>query len=119
MNILIDTLVYIIQTPLFYSSMGFTVSIAMFVGAYIFDGNLAHVRRGTAAILSYAMMLLWFTSIRVYSVTNGFKIPACTGRPEMAFAGIVAIILLTIAWLSGMLLGVYLIHRFHKEKKDE
>lgn len=110
----INSLIYIINAPYFWGSMGFTVGMAMFIGAYIYDGNMEQVKRGTAALGSYVSMLLWFTSIRVYHSTHGLTV-FNGNKPELALASIVTILVLTVAWLSGMLIGVYLIHRLHKE----
>lgn len=112
MIILFDTLLYVINAPYFWGSMGFTVAMAMLIGAYIFDGNIDDAKKGVAVVSSYGMMIVWLMLCRIYDTTNGFKTLHFSSRPELAFAGIVTVLCVTVAWLFGLVLGVFILrHR--------
>lgn len=99
---------------MFWGSMGFTTAMAMFVGVMMFDGNMEQTKKGTIAVLSYAGMILWTTTIRILpnAIDRGFIY--ADGRP---FAGIATIIFLTLAWLLGILIGVNIFRLRNKENK--
>jgi hypothetical protein len=106
-KLLIASFMYMQDAPLFWASVGFTVAIAMFVGAMVYNGNIAQARKGIVSVASYGLMLFWMTISRVtqtYFDTNGFS---HSSRPEFAFAGTITIVVVSLAWLLGMVLGVF------------
>lgn len=106
MKLLIDAFFYMQSAPFFWGSVGFTVAIAMFIGAYVYDGNVAEARKGLFSVVSYAAMIFWVTASRVvntYFQTNGLT---HSSRPELAFAGAITIVIVSLAWVLGMSLGV-------------
>lgn len=116
MDQIIATFNYISQAPFFWMGMGFTTAIAMFVGAIIFDGNLPQASKGLVSVGSYAAMLFWLNSARVTDTINdraaqGIK----TLHPEMVWAGIMTLLLVTLAWVLGVFLGVFIVSRKHKD----
>lgn len=103
-NIVLDTISYVIQAPYFWLSMGFTTATAMFVGVLLYDGNMKQVGKGAFGIGSYAFFLMFTTIPRVYS-----RFPnIAPGNFPMAFAGTATILFVTLFYMLGLLLGVWI-----------
>lgn len=116
LKLLEASFLYVMNQNMFWGSMGFTTAIAMFVGVMMFDGNMEQTKKGTVAVLSYAGMILWTTTVRILpnAIDRGFIYN--DGRP---FAGIATIIYLTLAWLLGIVIGVNIFRVRHKIKDDK
>ena len=111
-DLIVPTILYVINAPFFWASMGMTTAIAMFVGAMIYDGQLNQVRKGLLSVGSYIVMLLWMTLSRVIDMIN--KNPEKVS--EMTFAGTLTIFFISLAWLLGVFLGVATFNRrYHGE----
>lgn len=95
---------YVVNAPYFWISAGMTVSVAMFVGAIIFDGKLPMVTKGIIAVGMYAFFLVQINITRIVHMFDIGSIPI--ERQIMAFGGIVTILIVTVLWCLGMLLGV-------------
>jgi len=95
---------YITTAPFFWGSMGFTTAVGMFIGAVIYDGNLPDVKKGIVSILSYACMLFWIISSRVF---NGISTAL---QPERALASLLTIMIVTVFWVFGVYLGVWVLN---------
>lgn len=110
LTMLYTSLMYVKDQHMFWGSMGFTTSIAMFIGVLLYDGNTKEVNKGFITIFSYASMLLWTTSIRI--IPNAFErnFNYADGRP---FATIATIFYLTIFWVLGIQVGVRLFKHKH------
>ena len=107
-QLFIDAAIYVANSPMFYGSMGFTTATAMFIGALLYDGNIQEARKGLVAVISYVVMLVWTTGLRVFPnavVHNFVYSPTHDGR---AFAGMVTIIYISLAWFLGFFLGIHL-----------
>jgi len=95
---------YVIIAPFFWGTMGFTTAFGMYVGAILYNGNLGQASKGVFGIFTYAGMLLWITSSRVFnSITEDTKFP-------LAFAGLITIVITTVFWVLGVFIGVSLLN---------
>lgn len=116
LSVVFQSIDYVTQARFFWSSMGFTTAIAMFVGATIYDGHIEQAKKGVIGVLSYILMLLWVTLIRVADSLSGPNVHK--ENFYMAYAGSVSIFFLTFFWLIGIILGV-LVFRLKKNKGGE
>jgi len=112
-----DTVQYVTKANLFWASMGFTTAIAMFIGAILYNGELSQVKKGLASVGSYAVLLIWTTIVRVLGVFDDPVKGALQRQfPQMAFAGILTIILISFFWILGIYLGVIILSIRNKKK---
>lgn len=105
-EIIKQAVIYVSSAPFFWGSMGFTTALAMFAGVLLYDGNLTQIRKGLVSVLSYASMVFWLTSTRVIkTISTSLAYPTST-HPEYAYAGLVSVVLITLAWVLGLIIGV-------------
>jgi len=97
----ISVLEYVCSAPYFWGSMGFTTALGMFIGAILYDGNLTQASKGGFTVLTFAGMLLWTTSVRLYhsSIIN----------PTLAYSGVMTTLLVSLFWVLGLILGVWVL----------
>lgn len=112
MDIVIQSLQYVMGGQYFWISMGFTTSIAMFIGAGLYNGNLEGVHKSLVSVILYGFMI---------GTVNIFRIMEILPPSEMmpvyqAYAGITTLFVVTIAWVIGLCLGVQTF-KFQKRKK--
>lgn len=99
-----DTFKYVIDVPYFWGSMGITTSIAMFVGAAIYDGRLDQVSKALLSVISYVGMMLWVSLSRISHAIETNQ----ANFTKMALAGPMSVVILTLFWLLGVFMGVML-----------
>lgn len=112
-EVILSSLEYVVNGAMFWGAMGFTTAIGMFVGALLYDGELDQARKGLLSVLSYACMLLWVNFHRV-NETLASKNFDFGNHPEYAPAGTITVIVVSIAWILGVLIGVFLFRRKYK-----
>ena len=97
-----ETIQYVASAPSFWSALGYTTASAMFVGSIIYNGEFRLAMKGIITIVSYALFLLIITNDRVAYVaqTQGLN------NVVMAYAGQATIVITSIAYILGMILGV-------------
>ena len=110
-EIIANILTYVTSAPLFWASMGLTTSTAMFIGVLLYDGNVQQVGKGALGVGSYAFFLMFTTVPRVYSRFDNVTRSCIPG----AFAGTTTIVLVTLFYMLGLVLGV-LISRSRRQK---
>jgi len=115
MSYFLEALQYVYSDTYFLLSMSFTASTGIFIGALLYDGLLPEVKKGMVVLGSYAVLL---------SMTNfGRIMPIITGGTvhdvRQPFAGIATIIFVTIAYMIGMLIGVWITNKAHKGRHDD
>ena len=96
---------YVMGDEFFILSMACTTAVALFIGATIYDGLLREVKKGIVTVGSYALMLVMANYSRVTSVLN--EVPELSRHQP--FAGIVTILFVTFFYITGMLLGVWIV----------
>jgi hypothetical protein len=92
---------YVAQTPQFWPSMGTIMAISVFIGAIIYDGQMREATRGIITLVSYCTLLFWMTISRVMqNYKPGYL------HPEFIWAGAVTILITSLFFILGILLGV-------------
>lgn len=107
-----ETIYYVVNTPGFWSALGYTIASAMFVGSIIYNGELRLAMKGVATILSYVLFLLIITTSRVSFIASSEGIQSLV-RAE---AGITTIYITSVAYVLGMVLGVLITSYARKVK---
>lgn len=116
-HVILDSIKYVTSANMFWSSMGFTTAVAMFVGSLIYQGCTTQAKKGIISVLAYAGMLIWVTSFRLFDTFTDQEIgPIQSQHPEVAFAQLITICFLTVFWLFGIILGITLVHLTTKKK---
>lgn len=115
LELLKETVTYVTGNPYFWGSMGFTVAIAMFAGVLIYDGHLNQVKRGLVSVLSYACMLFTVNAFRVIDTVRNPLFSFSTTEPYRVYASLVSLVIVTLAWLLGLILGVCLFKHKYKD----
>lgn len=110
-----QTVAYVTSSPFFWGSMGFTVAIAMFAGVLIYDGHLNQVKRGLLSVMSYACLLFTVNAFRVIDTISDPSFSRSTTEPYRVYASLVTLVAVTLAWLLGLLLGVFLFRHKYKD----
>lgn len=106
--IVVDTLQYIINAPFFFETVGFITASSMFIGATLYNGDLKLFAKGLITLLPYAGLLLLTNAIRIanYPINNHVQ----------AYAGLATIVVVTVAYVSGLFMGVELVRYALKKK---
>lgn len=112
---MLNSLLYISQAPYFIETLGLVMACSAWVGASVYNGDLKMLTKGIITIGSYAAFLYLITSTRVNNVVNTVGIT----NQVMAYAGLVTILVLTIFYILGMIIGVLTIYLVHKNKHLE
>ncbi len=87
----------------------------MFVGSIIYNGELRMVMKGVVTVLSYALFLFIINADRVSNALAGKEV-----RPVdliQAHAANATVIMVTIAYITGMVLGVMVTSHARKVQK--
>lgn len=113
-QILEQTIIYITSAPYFWSTMGIIVGMCMFIGAIIFDGDLSIAYKSMIGLGSYIFFVLQTQTIRISDALANNKIRH--SEPFMAYASNITLIILSIFWIIGVLLGVFISSKYHKKK---
>lgn len=116
-NILLETTLYVINAPYFYSLIGMTIASAMFVGATLYNGELKQATKGIVTVGSYSGFLLLMFSARITESIRMYGIVA--GREYQVWAGVETIIMSTLAYVIGLLLGVYVSKKAREKARAE
>lgn len=110
---------YITTAPHFWQVLSMTIATAMFIGAALYNGELRQATKGIITIVSYTAFLLLITFARVVEQIpqNGQDF-----RYEQAFAGMETTLIVSLAYMLGILLGVtasrYAHYRACKERQN-
>lgn len=104
MREIIDILIYISRAPYFYLSIGSLTGIAMFVGAILYDGDLTYASKGLISVGIYGFFIFQMNVTRLNNTLTISNI----GFDPKAYAATATTIIITIFWLFGVLLGVYI-----------
>lgn len=112
-ELIIKSIQYVVGGSMFWGAMGFTTAVGMFIGAMIYDGELNQAKKGLLSVISYAIMLGWVNLARI---SESISLPDFNlqQHPEYAPAGVVTLVIVTLAWTLGVLLGVAIFRHKYK-----
>ena len=108
---------YVVNAPYFFSLTGMTIATAMFVGATLYNGELKQATKGMVTVGSYAGFLFLMFNARVTDTLSTSTTAA--GHEHMAYAGIATIIISTLSYIFGILLGVFISQQARKTVREE
>ena len=103
--IVLDALLYVINAPYFWPSMGFTTATSMFVGVLLHDGNLKQVAKAEVTLLTFAIFLI------VTSIPRIFSHDISAEHLPGALGGLTTIFCVTFFYTLGLLLGVLIAYK--------
>ena len=112
MDLLLQTYFYMSQSPYFWLSMGMTTAVAMFVGAIIYDGDLGAMNKGIISVGFYAAFLLQVS----YSRASNYLFLTGKIANHQTYANILTVLFLTMFWVIGIFLGVYISCKVRERK---
>jgi hypothetical protein len=91
--------------------MGFTTLIGLFIGSVIYDGDMKEMKKALITLGSYCIMIMISNVTRVIP-----QIPVTTpNKLHQLFASVTTLAIVTVFYLFGMFLGVYITKKAHKE----
>ena len=112
-NILFQTLIYVISQPYFWASMAFITTIGIYIGAVVYDGVLKEIKKLCLSLFVYMTLLLIVNLTRVVPQTVGKDFPKLIS----GYSQSITIIIVTIFYFLGMYLGVRLVNKAHKGRE--
>lgn len=112
MTYLWSSILYIIADEFFTIAMGLTTCIGLFIGATIFDGMLEQVKKAMIALGCYAVLIASTNASRIVPLITDNHI----NNDYQPLAGIATLLFVTIFYLLGMILGVFVTKMAHKRK---
>lgn len=112
----IESLKYVTSDPYFVLAMSLTSCTGIFIGAVLYGGLMGEARKAIVAVLSYVGLLVASNVSRVLPIIarGGFH------ETYQPFAGLATILLVTLFYVIGVILGVRVTcraHNCHKFKK--
>lgn len=116
-EVMLQTIVYVSSAPYFYSLTGMTIATAMFIGATVYNGELKQASKGVVTIAGYTIFMLLMISSRV---VNTLSLSTAINHTEyQAWAGIATVIISSIEYIIGMLLGVFVSQQAKHKVRQE
>lgn len=109
-----ETVAYVTSAPYFWLSMGIAASMAIFIGAIIYDGKMKELSKGLISLTAYVFLLLQIIVTRVSA--NYTQLHAAL-REEQIYANVVSVLLLTIFFVVGLCIGICVSSRFNRFEK--
>lgn len=97
---IVEAFKYIVDDPYFWPSMAFTTMVGIYVGAILYNGDVEQVRKGIIGLLSYTLLLVVTLASRVLPKLGE------TSLVHQPLAGLETVLVVTAAYLVGMLVGV-------------
>lgn len=110
-----DALMYVISFPYFWISMGVTVASSMFIGAILYNGDVRALVKGMVSLITYFALLMTVTVTRV-NISLVSALSHDRSNDYMAYAGIVTLLIVTLFYVTGLLLGVFVVKKARKAK---
>lgn len=113
-TLLNDTVVYVVDVPYFWITMGMITASAMFCGAIILNGDIMMAWRSLITKMVYVTLLFQVNYFRVTYEVERLQI----GFSKYSYATIAAMAIVTLFWILGMLIGVYTSHLVKKKYRS-
>lgn len=95
-------IMYVVNSPGFWGSMGFTTATSMLVGALLYDGRLEDFKKGVVTIGTYAFFILLTMTSRIAPQLQQLQ----PDKIHIAFGGTVTVLIVTVFYILGLGLGV-------------
>lgn len=106
------SLVYVSNASYFWQSMGAVVACSVFIGAILYNGDLDRLSKGIVTTGAYASLLFTMTISRVLDTFSRTGVR----NADMALAGSSSILIVTLFYFMGLIIGVYLVKFIHRNQ---
>lgn len=113
-SILTSTVNYVTSAPYFWVTMGMITGLSMFIGAIIFDGDLSIASKAMIGLGSYIFFVIQTQLVRIGNALQNNMIRH--SEPFMFYASNATLIIISLFWIFGVLLGVFISSRVHGGK---
>ena len=97
-----EIVAYVSNGSGFWGSMGFATATAMIIGALLYDGRSYDLKKGVITIFTYS----FFIFITIFSRILPVLPRVAEKNIPQAFASLTTILLVTLFYLLGLVLGV-------------
>ena len=108
MQTIIESLNYVLTAPYFWESMSLLTASGIFIGSVVYNGDYERLKRGLITLLPLISFWLMATISRINSVE--------IANHYQAYAGTITILLVTIFYFIGMLMGVFITRHIHRKR---
>jgi hypothetical protein len=105
---------FVTSANCFWLAMGMTTATGIFIGASIYDGNLSLLKKGILTILFYAFFIVLTTYWRI---SGNSGVPIFERHPQST-AGMITVIITTLFYIIGMIIGVFSVSKVLKGKHE-
>lgn len=95
-------ILYVVNSPGFWGSMGFTTATSMLVGALLYDGRLEEFKKGVITITTYGFFIFITMTSRIAPQIQQLD----PDKIQIAWGGTVTVFIVTIFYVLGLGLGV-------------
>lgn len=112
LNEIVKSAIFVFQADFFYQAMALVTIIAIMVGSIIYNGDVAMAKKAVISIVAYGGMIVLTNISRIVSI--GLIGPQQTMNQGQAFNGTTTVIYVTIFYLIGITLGVWMHRRSRK-----
>lgn len=116
LNYISASFTYITQDQYFWYAMAFTTIIGQFISAAIYDGETKEIKKFLIGLGAYASLIVMTTSARVWPILLSGREIQHNGQP---LAGIETIVIVTVFYLLGMVIGVFTTRHAHRRGGDK
>ena len=113
MSLLIESIKYVMSDSYFWSAMGLTTCMGLFIGAVLYDGVLKEVKKVLIALGSYCLLILATNLTRIIPIIKAGEV----GTSNQPLAGTVTILLVSLFYFAGMVLGVKITNFAHQGRE--
>lgn len=103
MNLFLETSQYVVNVPYFWITMGTIVSIAMFIGALIFNSDIRALTKSLISLTIYESFLVF---VQFNRINNYYTFTEKNQNKYMAYAQMVTLVYITTFWVLGLIIGV-------------
>ncbi len=111
----VESINYVTSAPFFYQAVGITAVNGIWIGAVLYNGEVKTMWKGVITIGCYAVLMLVTNIPRVYS-----RLPnVATENIPMAYASTVTILLVTLWYILGIIIGVITVQHSHQKKLEQ
>jgi hypothetical protein len=107
------SLIFVAQADSFYQAMAAVTIVSMLIGSLIYNGDLNQLKKAALTISSYGGMIILTNISRILSSDTGIKRAMMLNG--QAFNGTTTVIYVTLFYIIGIALGVWV----HKHARKE
>ena len=112
-NYITEAFYYVTRDVYFLPSVAITIITSFFVGATVFNGDVARIKKVLLVFLVYMILLVGVDLSRIYPLILIGDV-VTKSRP---LAGAITVVLISLAYFIGMYLGVKITSLAHRGER--